>query len=289
MADTHNHPKINSTITRSDDQNIQITYTIPTDYVAKTKEEVLKEIAKDTTVPGFRKGMAPIAKVEERIDPNKVAEHILSHILPHAFADSVEEHHLKPAIYPKFEAVKIDPNSDWEIKAITCELPEVKLGDYKKKIAGEIRASKIVTSATDNKDAKDNRPTDDQLISALLKNVKLNIPKILIDEEVNGRLSQLLARIEKLGLTLEGYLASIKENSESLRTKYIEQSSEAISLELILNQIAQDEKLEAKDSEVNEFIKTTGSDPKKVEKGQLDTLKRVVLRRKALEYVASLV
>lgn len=288
MAD-HKHPKINSVIAKGNDLNIQITYTIPADAIAEIRIHVLKEIAQDTTVPGFRKGMAPVSKVEEKIDPNKLTEHILSHLLPHAFADSVEEHHLKPAIYPKFEAVKIEDGKDWEIRAITCELPEVKLGDYKKKVAGELRASKIVTSPTDDKDGKGTKVSDDQVINALLKNVKIEIPKILIDEEVNGRLSQLLARIEKLGLTLEGYLASIKENSDSLREKYTQQSNDAIALELTLNQIASEEKIEATDAEVNEFIKSTGSDGSKVEKDQIDTLKRVIQRRKSLEYVASLV
>jgi hypothetical protein len=36
----------------------------------------------------------------------------------------------------------------------------------------------------------------------------------LIDEEVNSRLSKLLERIEKLGLTLESYLSSIGKTAQ---------------------------------------------------------------------------
>jgi len=43
----------------------------------------------------------------------------------------------------------------------------------------------------------------------LLRNIKIEIPKLLIEEEVNTRLSQLLERIEKLGLDLEKYLQTI--------------------------------------------------------------------------------
>lgn len=275
--------KINSVVAMTDDGNIQITYTIPTDLVSKTKSEVVSEMAKDMTVPGFRKGNAPISKVEERVDQNKLTEHVLSHILPKAFADSVDEHKLKPAIYPKFEAIKIEEDKDWEIRAITCEIPEINLGDYKKKVAGELRASKIVVPGKEEQ-----KITEDKVINALLSSVKLDIPKILVEEEVNGRLSQLLERIEKLGLTLEGYLASIKEDVKTLREKYEEQAKGAISLELILNKIASEEKIEVTDKELQEFVKSTGSDMTKVDKNQLETLRRVIQRRKALEKVASL-
>ena len=53
--------KITSVVAKEGDGNIQITFTIPTDLVSSTKEEVIKELAKDITVPGFRKGMAPLA------------------------------------------------------------------------------------------------------------------------------------------------------------------------------------------------------------------------------------
>jgi FKBP-type peptidyl-prolyl cis-trans isomerase (trigger factor) len=283
--------KITSVLAKQDDGNIQITYTIPLDLIQKTKSEVLLEMAKDMTVPGFRKGNAPISKVEEKVDQNKLTEHILSHILPKAFSDSVGEHKLRPAIYPKFSAVNIDADSDWQIEATTCELPEIKLGDYKNKIAGELRASKIVVPgrpASPSQGGEENNLTDEKVITALLSAVKIEIPKILVEEEVNGRLSQLLERIEKLGLTLDGYLASIKETAVSLRQKYDVLSKEAISTELILNQIAADEKIEVSDTEVDEFIKSTGSDITKVEKEQRETLKRVVQRRKALEIVAKL-
>jgi trigger factor len=179
----------------------------------------------------------------------------------------------------------VDSNSDWVIKATTCEIPEVILGDYKKKVAGELRSLKLTVN---DKDTKTTKPSDDQVITALLKSVDVVVPQILIEEEVNGRLSQLLARIEKLGLTLEGYLASIKEDSNTLRDKYTQQAKEAIILEVALNKISEEEKIVVTDKEVDQFIVSTGSDPSKVQKEQKDTLIRVIQRRKALEILANL-
>lgn len=253
---------ITSNLQKKEQGNIEIIYTIPADLILKTKEEVIKELAKDITLPGFRKGMAPISKVESSLSVDTVNEHILSHLLPKAFADSVKEHKFNPAIYPKFEAIKIGQGSEWEIKAVTCELPKVILGEYKKKLKGK---------------------TTDDLIKELPEVIKLTIPKLLIDEEVNERLSQLLARIEKLGLQLEGYLKSVGKTVEELRDEYQKQSSSAISLELILNEIANEEKIDVADLEIDEFIKTTGQENTKIIDDQRKMLKRVVMRRKALE------
>lgn len=275
--------QITSVVAKQDNGNVQITYTIPADLISKTKTEVLTEMAKNTEIPGFRKGNAPISKIEEKTDPGKLKEHILQHLLPKAFVESVKTHKFNPAIYPKYEAVKMEEGKDWEIRAVTCELPDIMLGDYKKTVAGELRASKIIVPGK-----KEVKISDEQVIKALLSSTSVNIPKLLIEEEVNGRLSSLLARVEKLGLQLEGYLQTVGKTPEGLREEYKKQSEEAIKLELILNEIAKEEKIEVSQKEVDEFIKTTGSDPKKVEKPQKDSLVRVIKRRKALEILASL-
>lgn len=255
--------KTTSTFTKMDNGNIEIIYTIPVDLIATNREIVIKKMAKDIVVPGFRKGMAPVTKVVEKIDENKINEQILGLILPLAFADSVKEHKFNPAIYPRFEAIKIGQGSEWEIKAISCELPQVVLPKgYKTKLK------------------KDDQNT---LIKSLLETIKLKIPRVLIEEEVNARLSQVLDRIEKLGLALESYLRSVGKTAEILRAEYEVQAKDSISLELILNTIASDEKIEVTEKEIDDFIKTTGSELNQVEKGQRDILKRVILRKSALE------
>ena len=276
--------KITSVVAKEDDGNIQITFTIPAELIASTKSDAVKELSKDITVQGFRKGMAPLPKVEEKISPEKLTEHVLSQILPKAFSDAVTNEKINPAIYPKFEAVKIEPDTDWQIRATTCELPKIVLGDYKKKLEGELRSKSIMVPGKEiTKDEKESN-----LIKAILETIKINIPKILIEEEVNGRLSQLLSRIEKLGLSLEGYLKSVGKTPDKLREEYVIQAKDAISLELILNEVANEEKIDVDEKKVDEFIKSTGSDPTKVEKDQRNALKRVILRRSALDKLASL-
>ena len=197
MTDT-----IKSVVARESDGNVQITFTIPFEAIKRVQEETLKELAKDVEIPGFRKGNAPLDKVRAKIPQSSLIEHSLSHILPTALADAIKEHSIRIAVYPKYELISADEGKDWQIRAITCELPEINLGDYKTKIPGEIRAISIKKEPT-------REEKEGVVIKTLLGSVQFAIPKILIEQEVDSRLSNLLARVEKLGLALESYLQSI--------------------------------------------------------------------------------
>ncbi len=242
--------KITSSLARSDDGTIQINFSIPALLIQKTKDEAVAELAKDIEIPGFRKGKAPLAKAKEKISENALLEKTLNQILPRALAEAIEKHKIKPVIYPKFELIKAKDGEDWEVRATTCELPEVELGDYKKVIRGELASKSIKRQLT--KEEK-----DQEVIKALLGLAKINIPKVLIEEEVNGRLSNLLSRIEKLGLSLETYLSSIGKSGESLRAEYEKQAKDTIVLELTLNKISQSENIKVEEAKIDEAIKVS--------------------------------
>lgn len=297
MAENTVQNKITSTLAKADDGNIQITFTIPYTDISKAKEEALVEMSKEVEVPGFRKGMAPVSEAAKKIPESEIIEKGLGKILPKAFANAVEEYKIKPVIYPKFELIKAKENESWEIRAITCELPEIKLSDYKKEILAASKVSAIWTPDKD-KDTKDEKKElthedkEQLVIKTLLDSVKVNIPKILVDEEVNNRLSGLLDRIEKLGLNLESYLSSVGKNPESLRGEYEVQAKNTITLDLILEKIAVEEKTEVKESQIDEVIKAYAADPKLSERMNSPEQRRMVAsilrKRSVLEQLEAL-
>ncbi len=229
-----------STIAKQDDGSIQINLSFPQSVIEEEQNHVLAEMAQNMTVPGFRKGKAPLEKVKEGVKQDDLVQKTLNHILPEAFWKAVEEHKLKPAMYPKFQINSL--KDDWQVTALTCEIPDFEAPDYKNiKFTGKTKEEK-----------------EAEVLKFLLDNTKLVLPKILVEEEVNNRLSILLQRIEKLGLSLESYLTSINKNEQTLREEYEKQVREAVSLELILNKIAELEKTKVSDKEVDEVIKTAG-------------------------------
>lgn len=299
MRDENTSQKVTSTIARSNDGTIQITFTIPWEIIKKARRVAVTELGKDIEVPGFRKGKAPENKVQEQIPQNALLEKTLSIILPKTFTDTIVKEKIKPAIYPKFEVLKAEEENDWQVRAVTAEIPEFKLGDYRKIISGAGNSKKIWTpdtAKTRNEQKPEEEPTiekkEQDIIRLLLDNIKLDIPKILIEEEVNSRLSRLLERIEKLGLTLEGYLASINKNGQSLRSEYESQAKQSLTLDLILSKIAEEEKIQITSSQVEATLKATASDPNiKTEPAtpeQKRIIESILKRRKALEILTQL-
>lgn len=296
MTKNEVNKKITSVIAREADGTIQITFSIPFNLIKEAQDDTVAEMAKDVEVPGFRKGNAPLDKVKAKIPENTLIEHSLGHLLPKALAESIDEHKLKLTIYPKFELIKAKDNEDWEIRGTTCELPEIKLGDYKKFVAGELRSASIVTSAKgDDKDiaaAQSSEKKEQAVIKALLENIKFTIPKILIEDEVTSRLSNLLARIEKLGLSLDGYLASIGKTVDSLRTEYEAQAKDAISLDIILTKISEAEKLTVKPQEIEQALKMSQNASPSENTADIENKKRlyesILKRRQALDFLINL-
>lgn len=286
--------KVTSVIARESDGNIQITFTIPFEIVKKAQEETIAEMAKDIEVPGFRKGNAPLSKVAERIPQNTLVEHSLGHILPKALAESINENKLKIAIYPKFELISANEGEAWQIKGTTCELPEIKLGDYKKSIQGLSAPSKIIVPGKEAPKEMTKEEKEQMVIKALLEGVKVTIPQILVEEEVASRLSNLLGRLEKLGLALESYLSSIGKTVDQMRKEYEMQSRDAIALDLILSKVAEEEKLTASEAEIDAAVNmSTATTNEKVEnKEDLESRKRLIesilKRRQALDFLISL-
>ena len=299
----------NSVIAKSDDGTIQITFTIPYTDINEAQEGVAKEMGKDIEVPGFRKGMAPTSKVIDHVSKQTLLEKTLSKILPKLVAGAINEHKITPALYPKFELVKAVEGEDWQIRAVTCELPKIELGDYKKEISGAARAkslwtpssAKVIDPEVQTRRATADKPDkeltreekEQEVIKILLEKVNLKIPHILIDEEANSRLSKLLERIEKLGLSLESYLASIGKTADMIRNEYKAQAKNAIALDLILTEIASKENITVDPKEVDAAIDASKADPKLAK--DLDTPERrrfievILKRRKALDLLIALI
>lgn len=256
--------KITSTLAKESDGTIQITLNLPHSFIKKAEADVLSEISKEITLPGFRKGKAPLSKVKGSVTKETLIKKILGKILSKAIGEAIEEHKIKPVLYPRIEVLKANDNEAWEIRATTCELPKIELGNYKQVISG-LGKSKAIWTPDKAKNAEPKEPSREEkeqlIIKTLLDSIKITVPKILIEEEVEDRLAQLLDKIDKLGLTLEGYLASLGKTVEVLRAEYQEQAKNTISLELILEEIAKEQKVVISDKQIDEVIGAAQADP----------------------------
>ncbi len=289
--------KPSSTLAKQDKGTVQATFTLPWKDVSAVYDHVLQEEGEKVTIPGFRKGKAPIAKVKEKVSQSTIIEHTLSHFYSYFIGEIINTHKVKPAIYPRIEVLKAVEGEDWEIRATTCELPEFDLGDYRKLILEKAKTDAIWTPEKGKQQEKQEFTKEEKeqvILKVLVENIKIDIPQLLVEEEVNNRLSQLLNRIEKLGLQIESYLAQVGKTPEVLRNEYEDQAKKAISIELILGKIADTENVVASEEEVTATIKAAsagqdGMEEKLSTPEQKSIVKNVIQRRTVMDSLIALI
>ncbi len=280
-------------IHRRDDGTIELTVTIPWEDVSHVYDHVVDDVVKNADVPGFRKGKAPRAMVEEKLDRSKLYEDVIRHLLPDVYNEVITKEKLKPIISPKVELKEAKENEDWILVIHTCEKPAVKLGNYKKVIADEkaSKYKKIWVPGDDKKEAdeKPKKPTIDEILMWTSKTIELTIPHLLLEQEVNRLLSQLIDQTKSLGLSVEQYLNATGKNSDAIRKEYEEQAKQTIALEFGIEEIADKEGIIISDDDIETVIKTAKSEEeKKSLEGQKYYLASILRRQKTIDFLAAL-
>lgn len=235
--------------------------------VDHTKEEVVDEMIKNVTVKGFRVGKAPRAMAESNLDSERLSSHIITHVLNDAVTKVLQETKYQTLGRPVLE--KLEPQKDGSIFLIMNFplYPQFELGKYQDKI-----------KKLDPKERK----TED-VYQTLLKNIKLQVSPLLIDEEAKYSLERLQEQTKSLNITFEKYLEAIKKTLPEVQAEYQTKAEESIKLDLILLKIAETEKLEATPKEVESLATAS-----KASASQIEQIKTIVKRRKTLDFLLKL-
>jgi len=244
-----------SALNRLEDSTLELTITIPWKMITETYQESLKNLAEKATIKGFRKGKAPLKIVEEKLGKQEIYEEVLKDILPKVYLEAVKEHDLRPVVNPQITVISLEDKKDWQVKATTCELPKIELRDYKEAVKKALSSEKIWVPGKDKEPAKeDENQRLEKIFQTLLENTKIKLPAILLQEEVNRMLSRLIDQTARLGLTVEQYLASAGKTTETVKKEYQDQAEQTLKLELILSEIANQEKVEVKEEDIDKMI-----------------------------------
>lgn len=107
---------------------IEITITLNSDEFLPLKNEITKKIAKEVEIPGFRKGHAPLDKVETTFS-DKIKAELADKVLSKNLNTLASEEKLNLVSYPYDVNIKMD--SSFELTFKVDIYPEVTLGSYK--------------------------------------------------------------------------------------------------------------------------------------------------------------
>lgn len=274
----------NKPFVKTADGTIEFRLKISWSLVEKDRSLVVSEMAKAANIPGFRKGKAPKKLVESQLSSETVQNEVIRHLLPQAYAEAIKEHDIKPIMDPQIHLdTQLEEGKDWEFHALTCEAPEVNLNGYKDAIAKVTAKSKIVVPGKETEPAK-----LDDIIQALLDNAKVTIPAVLIQKEADRLLAQMLDEIKRLGMNLDQYLASTGKTAENVRAEYAQKAQADLKLELVLQKVAEDQKITVDDSEIQKTIDNAKPEEKESLTANRYLLASILRQQKTLDYLKSL-
>ena len=97
--------------------------------------------------------------------------------------------------------------------------------------------------------------TQDAVIKAVCKNMKVEIPSGMIDMEIDNMIKDIEQRLSYQGLKLDQYLQMMGKTEEELRKEYEPQAIEGIKTRLALEAVIKAEKIEPDEAEITEKMK----------------------------------
>lgn len=214
-------------IEKQADNSIKINLTIPKEAIKKEYEHHFGHLQESLTVKGFRPGKIPADVAKQKLPENEILQQAISAIISNSYRQIITDKKLKPVVNPRIKLTNVPSlNSDCQVEIVTTELPVATLAkDYITKI----------------------KKSNDKFAS-LIELTDTQIPKILLESEVEIRLRQLLSDLANSKLSLVDYLQQMGLDLRGLQTKLETASTEEITLQLALNQIATDQKIDIKDT-----------------------------------------
>lgn len=265
------------------------------------QEESFAELTALVTAPGFRKGKAPRDVASQYINPEKIYERIVRKILPEMYKELIDKEKLKPVVSPSVELTEAKANMPWKLTVQVAEIPEVKLKEYKQQISAlhkkaideKNNTQTDKSTASDDKEIKDPKAKIvaplSQVFTCLLENAQVEIPDLLINEEVNRRLSQLVEDVRRVGMTVDQYLNSKQTTMDTMKATITKDSDEMYKLEFILAKIAEVENLGVEQTELEAIMANARTDKEKeIAKSNLAWYETLLKKQKVIDFLNNL-
>ena len=148
----------------------------------------------------------------------------------------------------------------------------------------------IRTRIEDGKKSQAENKADTALMDKLVENAEIDLPEVLVEEEVNNQIQQLAQQISQYGMNFNQYLSMMGKKIEDVRAEYTDNATKTAKLRLILEEIAKVEALEPTEEDFeNEYNNIAAQYNMPVDQVKtyisVDMLKRDVRNEKAYAFV----
>jgi trigger factor len=127
--------------------------------------------------------------------------------------------------------------------------------------------AKLEESAEKAADAK----VEGDIFDKVIENMTAEIPDVMYENRVNEMVAELEQRMASQGISLDMYMQFTGQNIDTIKKGYAEQAEKQVKLRLALEKIAELEKVEVTDEELEEEFKNL-SETYKMEVDQIKAL-----------------
>ena len=110
---------------------VKLTFNVPAEQFDEGMKTVYKKTAKYFSIPGFRKGKAPMSIIERTYGSSIFYEDTFNEIVPEIFEKEISENKLEVVSKPEIDIVQMGKGQELIFTAVVQVKPEVKLGKYK--------------------------------------------------------------------------------------------------------------------------------------------------------------
>lgn len=278
---------------------LQLIVDVPKADIKKEEDEAFSRLQKNLTVEGFRQGKVPKSIAEKHLTKEVIYQELTQKMISRIYQELVQKEGIRPIISPKIDLPKAKEGEDWQIKIVVAEKPTITLGDYKKIIKEAKEKAKKSNIWVPGKDKTNppagGKPEDDKnqilngVLTALLSETAIEVSDLVIEEEVNHRLSHLLDEIQKIGLTTDNYLKSKNLTMDTLKAQFKKETEDTYKLEFVLAEIADKENLKVEQADLDKLFVNIKDENEKKKAIQNSYYYATILRKqKTLDYLISL-
>lgn len=223
-------PKVTITkLAKGNPLEMSIRVTLMPEVTLPSYKKLAADAAKDVNEP-IEVTDKDIQDVIDELRKGRAMQHAHEHE-EHDHSDPNHTHDVKPEDYP--------PLTDEFAQSFGPDFKTV--DDLKKKVGENLKLEKEQKSREKRRTA---------IMDKLIAETKAELPDALVEGELNNMLSQFRADITRFGGTWEDYLAHAKKTEDDIKKDWQKDAEKRALSQLILHKIAEAEKLQATDEEI---------------------------------------
>jgi len=268
----------------------QVTGEISLPFLVELRPKALKHLGEHAQIAGFRPGKIPEDVLVKHLGEMRVVEETAEIALAQEFNNILKEAKLTSIGRPEVSITKLAPGIPLEFRLKVYLEPEFKLPDYKKVAkdvkksdfenskksdfqVSDKEVADVVKELEERKikaDLKEGEKLEDKvkenllkekehkaiekrrlkILEELVKETKIELPKILIDAELEKMLAQFRGDVEQAGIKWDEYIKQAQKTEAEIKAEWRDKAEERVKAELIIFKIAEVEKIDPTKEEV---------------------------------------